>query len=54
MLATRHNLAFLASMVRAARSAILEGRFTAFKRAFLSRYGERQPGPQSGPEPAET
>jgi queuine tRNA-ribosyltransferase len=53
MLATRHNLAFLATMVRGARSAILEGRFSAFKRAFLSRYGERHPGSQSGPEPAE-
>jgi queuine tRNA-ribosyltransferase len=53
MLATRHNLAFLSVMVRGARAAILEGRFTAFKRAFLSRYGDRQPAPQSGAEPAE-
>jgi len=53
MLATRHNLAFLSSMVQGARSAILEGRFTEFKRAFLSRYGERRQGSQSGPEPAE-
>jgi hypothetical protein len=40
-------------MVHDARSAIFEGRFTGFKSAFLSRYGERQPSPQSGAEAAE-
>ena len=53
MLATRHNLAFLASMVGEAREAILAGRFTAFKRAFLARYEERAPGGQSGSPAAE-
>ena len=53
MLATRHNLAFLGRLVRDARQAILEGRFPAFKRTFLDRYGERRPGPQPGAGPAE-
>jgi len=53
MLATRHNLAFLASLVSGAREAIVERRFAAFKRGFLSRYGERAPRSQSGPEAAE-
>jgi queuine tRNA-ribosyltransferase len=53
MLATRHNLAFLGGMVRDARLAIIEGRFTEFKRALLSRYGARPQGSQSGSEPAE-
>jgi queuine tRNA-ribosyltransferase len=53
MLATRHNLAFLASMVSGAREAILAGHFTAFKRGFLARYGQQTLGSQSGAEAAE-
>jgi tRNA-guanine family transglycosylase len=39
MLATRHNLAFFGDLVRRAGRAIAEGKFAAFKRSFLERYG---------------
>jgi queuine tRNA-ribosyltransferase len=54
MLATRHNLAFLGRLVRDARLAILAGTFTAFKQAFLARYGDRRPVAKSGLGAAET
>jgi queuine tRNA-ribosyltransferase len=38
MLATRHNLHFLMSLMRDIRQAIQEGRFSSFKRSFLDGY----------------
>jgi queuine tRNA-ribosyltransferase len=38
MLTTRHNLHFLMSLMRDIRQAVREGRFGAFKRAFLEGY----------------
>ncbi len=38
VMATHHNLFFLQTLVRDIRSAINDGRFTAFKREFLERY----------------
>ena len=38
MLATRHNLHFLQTLMRDIRQAIREGRFAAFKRSFLEGY----------------
>jgi queuine tRNA-ribosyltransferase len=40
MLASYHNLFFLNDLVLKARSAIEQGRFSAFKKEFLSRYSE--------------
>jgi queuine tRNA-ribosyltransferase len=40
ILASYHNLYFLQDLVREARRAIEENRFTAFKKGFLARYGE--------------
>jgi queuine tRNA-ribosyltransferase len=40
ILASYHNLYFLNDLVKKARRAIEEDRFTAFKKQFLSRYGE--------------
>ncbi|HEY9054234.1 MAG TPA: tRNA guanosine(34) transglycosylase Tgt [Rectinemataceae bacterium] len=40
MLATRHNLHFLANLVRGARVAISEGRFESFRRDFLAAYDQ--------------
>jgi len=40
MLASYHNLYFLFELTENSRKAIAEGRFPAFKRDFLSRYGE--------------
>jgi queuine tRNA-ribosyltransferase len=42
VLATVHNLAFLQSLVRAIREAIVRGEFPIFKRQFLARYGGGQ------------
>ncbi|MDR0644753.1 MAG: tRNA guanosine(34) transglycosylase Tgt [Treponema sp.] len=39
MLASYHNLFFLHDLVKNARTAIEHGRFTAFKREFLQKYG---------------
>jgi len=41
VLTTYHNLAFMASLMEAARTAIAGGRFAAFKRGFLDRYLDR-------------
>jgi queuine tRNA-ribosyltransferase len=38
MLATRHNLAFIGRLIADARLAVAQGRFPAFKAAFLERY----------------
>jgi queuine tRNA-ribosyltransferase len=46
MLASYHNLYFLADLVRESRTAIQEGRFPAFKRSFLDRYAGNQPAPR--------
>ncbi|HEX5132737.1 MAG TPA: tRNA guanosine(34) transglycosylase Tgt [Candidatus Krumholzibacteria bacterium] len=38
MLATRHNLHFYADTMRAARAAIMEGRFDVWRRSFVERF----------------
>ena len=38
MLATQHNLHFLARMIRDIRFSILQNRFSEYKKAFLDRY----------------
>ena len=40
MLSSYHNLYFLRHLVLEARAAIAEGRFLAFKRDFLAKYGQ--------------
>ena len=50
MLATRHNLHFLQTLMRDIRQAIGEGRFAAFKRSFLDGY---RTGLDEGPPDAE-
>jgi len=42
VLASHHNLAFIQHLVRSIREAITRGRFPAFKKDFLSRYGRRE------------
>lgn len=41
MLASYHNLAFLKEMIDEIRLSIVEGRFAAYKNAFLARYGNK-------------
>ena len=42
ILATRHNLSFLADLVRKARLAISEDRFEDFRSRFLAKYQTKE------------
>jgi tRNA-guanine family transglycosylase len=50
MLATRHNLHFLMSLMQDIRRAIGEGRFASFKRGFLEGYRAGLDGEEANAE----
>jgi queuine tRNA-ribosyltransferase len=45
ILASLHNVAFYLNLMQGARRAISEGRFEAYRKEFLARYGQTDEGP---------